>query len=320
MDNINYKQLKDIKFCLDKTEAKEAHIKDILQSAKNEYAIENLHKRFLINFLKSANKCDTANLNYTQDSEKVNNIPILTNIYSDNALLVCLVPIHEINNNTISKHLITFYRQKLLLFFTEKGINITSKELGLKGLRLVDGIGFHLKLNDAETINSVYKKFNLNHIPQHERAIKGQYIKIELHENNIDSVLNCFTDENIKELNKDLIFFGDIDYTQDLGCNFNKEELIKHLTQNYAFKLQNTNINKEENKEENQEENQEENKQDQEETYIEDSYILDNNNSVGKNCLTFITDINGIKARFKIYNKFISWHRAVLWTSTGACT
>jgi hypothetical protein len=296
---MEYKQLKNLNFNLDKSKAKAHEIKDILQADRKNIQFEAIHRKFLLNFLKqNGNKSDTALLNYTKGSERTGTVEELTNIYSDNVLLVCLVPVQEIVDGKLSTRLITYYRQQLLVFFTEKNIDIRAKELGLKGIRDLDGKGTHLRLNDKETINYVYKKFNLEHIPQEERNIRGQYIKVELHENNLCNVMECFTNDNLKELKKSCIFFGDIDYTQDLGVNFNKNEIIKYLISNYGFKLQKNHLYNLEETDENEQLNDKDN-------LLLEPTIIDNNTTVGKNCLTFITEIDGITARFKIYNKFI---------------
>lgn len=83
---------------------------------------------------------------------------------------------------------------------------------------------------------------------------------------------------------KDYVTHGyhlkDIDVTMDFSGSFNKSELVEHLIKTKSFRLQGED-------------------DDGERT------ILNNDNFVGKNCLTFMETISGIVTRQKIYNKMV---------------
>ena len=83
-------------------------------------------------------------------------------------------------------------------------------------------------------------------------------------------------------------FIHSIDYTQDFSGTIDKKELIKYLTKEKNFKLQNSVL--------------------EEEYYEQDEnkLILDNDRSVGKNVLTYLRLDGKQKTRTKFYNKYVS--------------
>ena len=76
------------------------------------------------------------------------------------------------------------------------------------------------------------------------------------------------------------MFVRDIDITKDFCGSFDKHEIIQHLVSNHDFREQGSND-------------------------FSPRTIVDNDNTVGRNCLTYMETVDGIKTRPKIYNKFV---------------
>jgi len=76
------------------------------------------------------------------------------------------------------------------------------------------------------------------------------------------------------------IFLKDIDITMDYSGSFDKEEIIRHITEHKGFRLQ---------------------------CCIDDANrtILDNSDQVGNNCLTYMETVDGMTTLCKIYNKMV---------------
>ena len=72
----------------------------------------------------------------------------------------------------------------------------------------------------------------------------------------------------------------DFDVTLDYSGSFDKDEVIEHLVGTKNFKVQG-------------------------EDDFASRVIIDNNRTVGRNCLTFMETVNGITTRQKIYNKMV---------------
>lgn len=76
------------------------------------------------------------------------------------------------------------------------------------------------------------------------------------------------------------IYLKDIDVTMDYSGSFDKEEVIRHLTTNKGFRMQGDQVDA-------------------------NRTILDNNDDVGNNCLTYMESVDGMTTRCKIYNKMV---------------
>ena len=76
-------------------------------------------------------------------------------------------------------------------------------------------------------------------------------------------------------------FLKDVDVTLDFAGSFDKEEIVNHLVKHKGFRLQG------------------------EEDFTASRTIVDNDCMVGRNCLTFMEEIDGLVVRQKIYNKMI---------------
>ena len=115
-----------------------------------------------------------------------------------------------------------------------------------------------------------------------------QRLKIDLANIDYASVIKYISnEENLDKLNKEGIYVGDIDFTQDFKGVFNKKKLTEYLL-SIGYRLQ-----------------KDEHRNDFEEHEEIKGTILDNNQHVSKNCLTFITTTETGKTRYKIYNKFV---------------
>lgn len=79
------------------------------------------------------------------------------------------------------------------------------------------------------------------------------------------------------------IYIGDVNFTQDFKGVFNKEQLIEHLISEHRFRLRNRRV-----KEENQ-----------------DHTMLENDNSIVGNCLSYIESGLFGSVRSKCNNKFV---------------
>ena len=82
------------------------------------------------------------------------------------------------------------------------------------------------------------------------------------------------------EYNRVGYFLKDIDITLDYVGSFDKYELVDYLTKEEGF-------------------------QQESDTEQADRVIVDNDSTVGRNCLTFMETIGGITTRQKIYNKMV---------------
>ena len=72
----------------------------------------------------------------------------------------------------------------------------------------------------------------------------------------------------------------DVDVTMDYAGSFDKKEVIEHLVANEDFRVQN-------------------------EMSSAPRTIVDNDSTVGRNCLTYMENIDGVSTRKKIYNKMV---------------
>ena len=72
----------------------------------------------------------------------------------------------------------------------------------------------------------------------------------------------------------------DIDVTVDYSGSFNKHEIVQHLVKNHDFRVQGSEEHS-------------------------PRTIIDNDNTVGRNCLSYMETVDDIQTRPKIYNKFV---------------
>jgi len=99
--------------------------------------------------------------------------------------------------------------------------------------------------------------------------------KVELADVKIETLLHELP-KILERLKKDNYYLLDLDITLDIAGIFNKEEMIKYLVSSFPFSLPRENIEK-------------------------DNIIVDNNKTVGIDCLTRLNE----NSRVKVYNKFV---------------
>ena len=89
-------------------------------------------------------------------------------------------------------------------------------------------------------------------------------------------------------------FLKDIDFTLDYEGSFDKYDLVEHLTKEEQFRQEGDGD-------------------------VADRVIVDNDNIVGRNCLTFMETIGGFSTRQKIYNKMVQMLECKSVRSTVGC-
>ena len=104
-----------------------------------------------------------------------------------------------------------------------------------------------------------------------------QHLKITLHNQKLEDVVN-FLGTGVME--RDGIFLGDLDATEDFAGSFSKDVVIQHLLEVEGFRMQGSDVGG-------------------------NATIIDNDQHVGRNCLTFILSKNGRTIRCKIYDKMV---------------
>jgi hypothetical protein len=274
------KFLKELNFTVDKEKALKEEIKAVMQMDKKKVKQETLLYKFMVNFLKSRKLNDTAYIEWNKDSNETKEIEEISPIYSDNVMLYGLIPGQASASNTQTEdRFISYYRNIIGAHFNRLDIKIINRELKLKGVRNLE------RTVSSTVVDKVYEFFNMEDIPKDKRTLKAQYFKLELHDKNLSTVLKSFNKDKIEAMEKLFLYIGDIDFTQDLGCSFTKDHLINYMLKN-NFVMQNNNSK---------------------DLFIGDNegVIIDNNNIVGKTCLSYIKEVDYNKTRFKIYNKFV---------------
>lgn len=241
---------------------------------------------------------DTANINWYEGKEKIQfeNVNYLSDIFCDNILLFVVdMPIIENGEEAEDKQIIKSKNCELNNAFISKFLtnnNIAPKDHKLKLLRMEK----EEKQNPIteEHIKLYNEKWNEN-ISDKKQLIK-QIIKISLPNVNYKTVIKIFND-NKQYLNKNLFYFYDIDFTQDISGAFNKTELINMLLKRNDFYIEKS--------EEEKYEEETEDKNKYEKLEDDEKIIMKNNATVGKHCLTFLYNYKGSIIRCKFYNKFI---------------
>jgi len=97
--------------------------------------------------------------------------------------------------------------------------------------------------------------------------------KVELADVKIDTLLQKLPGI-LKKLKEEHVYLLDLDITQDFAGVFNKEEMKKYFISNFSFSLSDSK---------------------------KDNIIVDNDKTVGKDCLTWLNE----NSRAKMYNKFV---------------
>jgi hypothetical protein len=136
---------------------------------------------------------------------------------------------------------------------------------------MVKAIGFHA----VEMLESMPFRNHTKETAQ-TKYYKQEY-KIACADEEFDLVMQFLRS---KDCHTRGLFLKDLDVTMDYAGSFDKEEVMDYLTTHQGFRLQ--------------------------DSHTEGARtILDNDQSVGGNCLTYMETVSGLTTRCKIYNKFV---------------
>jgi hypothetical protein len=262
------------------------NVKDVLTNSNNPHKLlENLNKIINVN--------NTSSIDFTKGGVKNNPLVSVNTMFSDNIVLYCFLPedaedkFKDLAKMKESKKSLEDYKEQ----DEEEEDNVNSKLL-LKISKaylaeFTDKICRCFKLLDI-TVNKAYIK------PIQPKRIDGkiaQILKVSLVEVPYKDIAALIGDRaKIESLQKDNIYINDIDFTQDFKGVFNKSAFIKYLLQQ-NFRMEKDPLEKGRCKLNNPKDAEPE---DLLETY--EGTILNNNALVGRNCLTFITKIEGLNS------------------------
>ena len=251
------------------------------------------HKTLLYNLNRIINTNDISFIDYTQEGTKANEpLQPLNSLFSDN--IVIFMPLDDNLIKDIEK-----IKEKMKNENKDKNkpTNEDDDDDGdeTPNKQLVK-IARELLPNMTATIKRV---FNDLHLDVSKRDIKPTYIKatdgfinkpssfvqllkVNLSNCDIDNIFSLLEDnEKLAYLANNNIFIHDIDFTRDYKGVFNKEQVIKHLIDEYDFK------------------------EEGDENPDDEPVIINNSHLVSNNCLTFIRSSPIGTIRYKFYNKFI---------------
>ena len=110
-----------------------------------------------------------------------------------------------------------------------------------------------------------------------------QNFKIACSDENMDAVMSYLREEYFNN-RKTQFTLRDLDCSLDCQGSFSKKQIMDHMTDNCGFRMQGGSY------------------RGLDET---PGTILDNDSSVGRNCLTYMAEADGFKVRCKVYNKFV---------------
>lgn len=250
-------------------------------NSKSETLLHNITYTLNIN--------DTANIDFTLGGTNNKELKPLCSRFCDNIIIHFIIPEDIIKNNKALKN-----------YIKRKGTNDQPEENTPKSKedrqfnKVLKEITPFLA-NNTEIIRELFNKFDIlinktSIKPTSFKVDKGtikQFIKISLQDVPLDKVLNIVCNkERIKEFNDNGIFINDIEIIQDFSGTINKKDVIDYLLTKPDFRKEgeesiNNNTTEEPIK-----------------------IIIDNNASVGSNCLTFITNSSFGAVRYNFYNKF----------------
>ena len=284
MDCINYNNIYS-KLDLSKNETLKKVIVSDLTTKKN---LGNIMSQIAL----GNSKNDTSEINfYLVKNQRDNQIKDLTPLFCDNILIYGLTLKSRCTNKFCKDT--SIYNRLLHMFFSDVGYNLSGREVKAVGIT-----GDFKREISIEQKEQYYKDFNIS--KSNNDIFLLQKFKLSLADIDINKIYNIFNKDNIKWLTSKGLYLYDIDLTTDIKGCFNKDNLIKHLIKNYNFKIQEDTIDNGDDKEE------EEAADNIFNNHIRQATIINNNKTVGRHCLSFITtSINGLQLRLKFYNKFV---------------
>lgn len=209
-------------------------------------------------------------INYTEGEEKMDSFIKITEPFCDNIMIVKITDSTDLIGNFLTKEACGSFNLYLRNKFSQKF------KLSKHGVKAKNPL---LYSSNTLTVNGV-KQIIEKDIKIIEEKYKNPVIvpyKIELSDISL-SVLLEELPEILNQLSIEHYYLLDFDITQDFSGTFNKEEMIHYLCKNYDFCKQGDYYKKDFQK-----------------------IIVNNNKTVGKDCLTWLSS----NYRAKIYNKFI---------------
>lgn len=235
----------------------------------------------LYNLNKIINKSDISRVDYTKDGylpELENGLEPLNDLFSDNILVYSPIPdkllemfLDNLKKEEDTEEEITKITNNSIL----KVVTPILPSITANIKTIFNACNIPIKKKDIKPIGVIECKESFIHKP----SKLVQLLKINLSCCTTSDVIELITTK-LELLAENNIFMHDIDFTRDFKGLFNKTELIEHLELK-GFRYQGT---------------------------LEEgeATIISNNNTVGRNCLTFIKTIpdNGT-IRYKFYNKFV---------------
>ena len=252
---------------------------------RNMYSIKNLlgnkikptNERFCLWFLTENLDdnnliTDIGNINYTEGEQNIKTFLPITDLFCDNIMLVKITSFKDCEGDLKKQFKVksevcgsfNSYLRGAFKKFTLARHGVKAKlPLSLDGeTRTTWGVRQVI----GKDINIINEKYNC--------PVAIPY-KIELADVKLETLLADLPDI-MQHLEKEHYYLTDFDITQDFAGIFNKREMSNYLTNNFNFCYNGE--------------------------YIKDyNKIVDNDTTVGIDCLTWLTD----NCRVKIYNKFI---------------
>lgn len=224
-------------------------------------------KTALVEKIISANALNqTGDLHYNKYGVK-DRIGLMScsNIFIDNFILSVLIPDTTLNGRKFKY--VDVWNTYIRKILTTNGFTRCSvKAIGCEQ--------YTQRMTEEDKKKVAYKS---------EKASKyfWQNYKVACSDEDLTVVMSFLRGEKFRD-DSDSLTLKDFDCTIDCEGSFNKEEVIEFMTNHRGFTLQGT--------------------QHREKC---PGTILNNDAFVGRNCLTYITEINGFQIRCKAYNKFV---------------
>ena len=240
------------------------------------------------NLVKCLNISDVSCVDYTKGGTSGHVLEYVNDLFSDNIIIYYYLPNRVYENPKIIKYLSRKQEEE-------------EENKEEENTRLCSIVKVYLPEQTAKIVEMFnttgipINKANIkptNVVPVNARNNKGyngkelqQRVKVDLANVSYATVLSYISNkDNLDRLNREGLYVGDIDFTQDFKGLFDKDMLIKYML-SIGYRLEGKKI-----------------KKDLEEYK---ATILDNNQYVSRNCLTFITKTDVGTTRYKIYNKFV---------------
>ena len=280
----------------------------------------------LYNITRVLNTNDTADIDFTLGGTNNKELKPLCSRFCDNIIVYFIISEDIIKHN---KTLTNYIKCKETNDDQQEEDKEESNKEDRQLNRVLKEIAPFLA-NNTEHIKELFNKFDIpinktNIKPTSFKVDKGnikQFIKVSLPDAPLDKILNIVcSKEIIKEFNNNGIFINDIDITQDYSGTINKKDVIDYLLNKPDFRKEGDTCNTlDEYTSDTTDELEDYGDLINEEIYNEEELnrinsrystnkpiktIIDNNNSVGANCLTFITNSYFGAVRYKFYNKFV---------------